>query len=340
MDYEITRLDEHAYRISSPMGVHMDLLVGSDKALLWDTGYGIGNLKETVRNITDLPLCIVNSHGHVDHACGNYQFEEPIYIHPLDMEVCRRHTARLMRVLAVEYGRSLSEKLRQEIDGWRAGNQAQAESLQAQAAVQTQTVQGLPPISHETYLNQGAGNLIPVEEGQVFDLGGLHLRVVELPGHTQGSIGLLYEEKRVLYVGDAVNDNLWLFLPEAGDLATYMKTVEKIKSMNCRKLVFSHKPGCIDPAVLDDYMELARDLAAGSAADRGADSADDSGSGSAADKGAGSAAGGYNRYEKGIPFSAPLVPGATARLCCRRGYQPEDTDKPGFASIVINRDHL
>ena len=41
-------------------------------------------------------------------------------------------------------------------------------------------------------------------------------------------------------------------------------------------------------------------------------------------------------YEAGEPFWAPLVPGATARKCFRKGT---DTDKKG-PSIIVNRDHL
>jgi glyoxylase-like metal-dependent hydrolase (beta-lactamase superfamily II) len=38
------------------------------------TIYG-GNQRET-----DLPLIVVNSHGHPDHVCGNFRFTGDIYI--------------------------------------------------------------------------------------------------------------------------------------------------------------------------------------------------------------------------------------------------------------------
>jgi glyoxylase-like metal-dependent hydrolase (beta-lactamase superfamily II) len=38
--------------------------------------------------------------------------------------------------------------------------------------------------------------------GDVFKLSGIMLKVVELPGHTTGSIGLIYEEENWLYAGD------------------------------------------------------------------------------------------------------------------------------------------
>ncbi|MCR5255048.1 MAG: MBL fold metallo-hydrolase [Acetatifactor sp.] len=52
------------------------LLVGSKRALLIDTAYGEGDLRALVESITDLPLTVVNTHGHYDHTSGNAFFEE------------------------------------------------------------------------------------------------------------------------------------------------------------------------------------------------------------------------------------------------------------------------
>ncbi len=52
------------------------LLEGHDKALLLDTGWGTGNLRECVSRLTDKPLMVANTHFHPDHAAGNGEFEE------------------------------------------------------------------------------------------------------------------------------------------------------------------------------------------------------------------------------------------------------------------------
>ncbi len=54
----------------------MYLLIGSEKAMLIDTGYGEGNIREVVESITDKPLMVVNTHGHFDHSGGNGNWEE------------------------------------------------------------------------------------------------------------------------------------------------------------------------------------------------------------------------------------------------------------------------
>lgn len=45
--------------------------------------------------------------------------------------------------------------------------------------------------------------LKPLQEETVYDLGGLHVRVTALPGHTKGTVGFLAEEYRLLIAGDA-----------------------------------------------------------------------------------------------------------------------------------------
>lgn len=52
------------------------LLVGNDRALLIDTGYGEGNIYEMVSGVTDKPISIINTHGHSDHAGGNFWWKE------------------------------------------------------------------------------------------------------------------------------------------------------------------------------------------------------------------------------------------------------------------------
>ena len=51
------------------------LITGTDKALLWDTGTGIGDIKQIVDQLTELTLIVLNSHTHYDHVGVNYQFD-------------------------------------------------------------------------------------------------------------------------------------------------------------------------------------------------------------------------------------------------------------------------
>lgn len=281
--YEFTEVRPNVYRIYSPENVFMDLFIGKEKALLFDTGYGFDNLKEAIRSKTDLPLIIVNSHGHPDHTYGNYWFDEEIYIHEKDMELCRRFN---------------SVKARAE----------DAEDAKQTEDYNTHEFRNILPkdFDKEFYAHQAMGKLVPVKEGDVFELGGITLEVYEFPGHTPGSIGLYYKEEKILYVSDAINDFLWLFLPESLNLKTYLASLYKAREMDFLYFYRGHNPAQGTRETLEELIDCAENL----------------------------------DYDYGIPYNIPLTVKMPAKVCPRRGYGPFDFGKPGFAAIVIGKDHL
>ena len=266
--YAVRELEPGIIRIGNSM-VFMDLIIGSHHALLFDTGYGFGDLKALVHSFTDKPLYVVNSHGHVDHACGNEPFGGA-YIHPSDVELAMEHNGRAMRLAELE------------------------------------TAEVPMDFDLEAYLNLGTGTLNPIGEGHIFDLGGIMLEVVHLPGHTAGSIGLWCPEKRLLWVGDAMNCFVWLFLPEAQPLDTYIASLHKAASIPFTHMIQSHEPDPIPKRKLWDYLDLAEHL----------------------------------DFESGTRVAAPLgYPGDT-RICTRHGIHHDDRSHPGFAAILISREKL
>ena len=61
--------------------VWMYLIVGSEKALLIDTGFGVGDLKGLCSLLSgNKELIVANTHPHIDHAYGNCQFDK-VYCH-------------------------------------------------------------------------------------------------------------------------------------------------------------------------------------------------------------------------------------------------------------------
>ena len=266
--YTIRELEPGILRIGNS-GVFMDLMVGAERALLFDTGYGFGDLKGLVGRLTDKPLTVVNSHGHVDHACGNAQFGGA-YIHPADMELCRMHNGPALRMAELE------------------------------------TAEVPLDFNMDAYLALGTGVLKPVEEGHIFDLGGLTLEVIHLPGHTAGSIGLWCPEKRLVWVGDAMNNFVWLFLPEAKPLRTYIQTLHKAAALPFTHMIQSHEPDPVPKRKLWDYLDLAEHL----------------------------------DFEGGTAVPAPLGFGGETRICTRLGlHHDSGRSHPGFAAIMLSRDN-
>lgn len=80
----------------------------------------------------------------------------------------------------------------------------------------------------------GEGEIIPVHEGEVIDLGDRPLRVIDIPGHTPGSIALIDEKNRILISGDSVQDGDIFMFGARRNLDRYiesLKHLQKFKNM-------------------------------------------------------------------------------------------------------------
>ena len=74
--YSAWKLDEVTWVISFMNGSeYIYLLEGTEKALLLDTGYGMGQLRRFVEGLTDRPVLVANTHFHPDHSAGNGEWE-------------------------------------------------------------------------------------------------------------------------------------------------------------------------------------------------------------------------------------------------------------------------
>ena len=75
--------------VAAPPHVNCFLVTGRDRAVLIDTGLGIGEMHREVAALTDLDVVVVNTHYHWDHVGGNDGFAD-IAIHELGAEKLRR----------------------------------------------------------------------------------------------------------------------------------------------------------------------------------------------------------------------------------------------------------
>ena len=107
-------------------------------------------------------------------------------------------------------------------------------------------------------------DVTPVQEGDTIDLGGIILRIYEVPGHCRGHVAILDEKNRNLFVGDALGgkpgDQFFFppFMPPTWDPDAYLASVEKLKQLPYQTLCLAHF-GCIygDEArnILDESLK-------------------------------------------------------------------------------------
>lgn len=77
--FAIEYIDDQTIAIGEPRYKQRNvsyLILGKSRAVLFDTGPGIRDIKAIVRGLTDLPVTAVASHLHYDHVSGLGQFDE------------------------------------------------------------------------------------------------------------------------------------------------------------------------------------------------------------------------------------------------------------------------
>lgn len=228
--FTITKINDSIYQFNDKLSVLATLVIGSEKALLLDTCYGIGNLKEAVLTITKKPLIVVNSHGHMDHSCGNYQFDE-VYIDEDDIKLCMYHNSEVYR----------------------------------QRNLNTAISRGILPedFDKDAYLNKREGNLKIMKEHDIFDLGNLHLEVIKIPGHTIGSVALYIKEQKIMLVSDGACPYVWLFLKESAPLSKYKESLEYLLSYDFDSFLLGHGAGLMQKPFLTRLLELTENALKG-----------------------------------------------------------------------------
>ncbi len=110
------------------------------------------------------------------------------------------------------------------------------------------------------------GVIVPVEEGDEIDLGNRMLRIIHIPGHTPGSIGVLDVNRRVLISGDPVQQNGAIFMfGEQRSMEDYVRGLEHLEGYidEFDELWPSHGDLPVAPSVISEVRRGAEDVLAG-----------------------------------------------------------------------------
>jgi len=171
------------------------LIRGNKESLLVDTGCGIFPLKPIIEKyLNGNKLIIVNSHSHFDHVGGNYEFDK-VYIHKSEEGV-------IAAPIDLKFLKESSSTIVNQCSklNWI-----------------------LPPVKQ----------VVPLNGGEVFDLGGIKVECIHSPGHSPGSISL-FTDKNELFTADLAYYGT-MFLPPKDNLSFFINSIEKLIELSNEK---------------------------------------------------------------------------------------------------------
>jgi glyoxylase-like metal-dependent hydrolase (beta-lactamase superfamily II) len=174
------------------------LILGADRALLFDTGMGISNIQAVVVGLTKLPVSVLNSHTHNDHVGDSWRFTD---IYGMDTEFTRAN--------------------------------ARGSKEDAQAELAPDEICGSLPAGFDAkaYATKPFHITDWLHAGDQIDLGDRVLKVIGTPGHTSDSIALLDAKNGLLFTGDTFYAGpIYLYRLET-NLDAYLASVLNLASL-------------------------------------------------------------------------------------------------------------
>lgn len=227
--FTLDKIDTDTYVISEYKHweeTHCYLLNGKNKSLLIDTGLGICNISEIVRELTDNPVIAIATHIHWDHIGGHRYYSE-FYAHkeelnwlngsfPQKIETVRKFVTQDCD-LPVDFDINLYELFQ---------------------GTPTKTLYG----------------------GENVELGGRTVKVFHTPGHSPGHMCFYEADRGYLYTGDLIYKGMLMAWFPSTNPTDYLNSLEEMAKLPVQKLFPGHHNLDIKPETAVRTRDAFREL--------------------------------------------------------------------------------
>ena len=231
--FQVYKTHKNVYSIVEPYQYQESishLIIGTNKAILLDTGIGLFPIRPIVLQITDLPIIVINSHTHFDHVGGNWEFSN---------------------ILAID-------------TPYTKANMAGFEHNRIAQDFTDNSFCIKPPINanlENIYTKQWQASGY-INDGDSIDLGDRIIEILRVPGHTPDSLALLDRNEKLLFTGDTYYDaELWLYVPET-NIENYQNSIDRLVTIETQiDYIFgAHRRARVDTGILKKVKEALKKL--------------------------------------------------------------------------------
>ena len=234
MYFNYKKILPDVYSITDIAGTNCFLILGKKKAALIDTGIGLGSLKSCVQEITDLPLIVIGTHGHLDHLGGAGEFDQ-VYLNPLDF------------ILA-------------------CGINARSRYDYAKANYEIINPQKKWTFEMSDFQRVKTSGYIPLNGREIFDLGRYNIKTAAYARSYSGVGDYTAGGSADSYFWRCLQPRSIPFGDESSPVEVYMHTLETYKrdyESLYDKVMLSHGGPFIDKSILDVIIDICKEIIAG-----------------------------------------------------------------------------
>jgi len=186
-------------------------LRGKEFDLIIDTGVGLSSLKKFIIDEIDKPIISLITHSHFDHCGSLHEFENRL-------------------------GHKSEAKIIQNMKNENIVFSGAWKEIEIIDKVK------FPNYSGNTFHVTPTTLTGFLDEGDVIDLGNRTFKILHLPGHSPGSIGLLDTKSKELFSGDALYDGELLDEFYHSDKTLFKKTLNRLKNLDVEIFHGGHFP--------------------------------------------------------------------------------------------------
>lgn len=227
--FEVQKLDETTFVICEHghwEKMNSYVLVGQNKALVIDSGLGIGKIKPVVEAITMLPIVAVATHVHWDHIGGHGEFED-ICVHENEKEWLEKGIPIPLHV------------------------------IRAQVVKEPFIIDPPKDFDIESYnVYRGTPTRILADNDRI-DLGDRIIRVIHTPGHSPGHMCFYDERHGYLFSGDLIYEGMLYANYPSTSPVEFLYSVLKISQLkNLVRIFPAHNKVNIQISVIEDTLSL------------------------------------------------------------------------------------